>query len=352
MIRNIKTTRQFSVFATILALLAFAGSVQAADIFTFAGFTFDQRNSPTSGGLLGNGVELGGARFSTNLPNETTANSVNFPQGGSGFITSQGLSQLTGLASGLRGVNLPRGNNDGNSMSTNRHGIQVSWNNGRVLNNLPGIDFVIYESGSTSNGVEGLMARVRTNSLPEAWTDWYYFAPTNYQHTTNAEVAFAFSFDLSGMGIAEGKTADRVQIANLTEHDRIETTNAVDLGGVFVGEGKVIFDTNASNVLPDAGPFDTNRRYGLGAYDPDPFYIAALHRVCEGHDPLLSIDFVGDNLRVSWPAPSCYTLQSCMALTTPTNNWVAPTETTVVTNGRNQVLVPNDATARFFRLVK
>lgn len=331
----------------LAALLALAplSSIQA-DVFTFAGFTFDQRYAPTSGSLLGNGVQLGGAQFSSLLPNEYTK-TLNFPQA-PGFDSSKALAHLCGLASGTRGINLPRGNNSSGT-ATNRHGIQVTWNNGRVLTNLEGDDFVVYESGSNNTGVEGIMARARINADPETWTDWYYFAPVDYQVTTAPEVLFTFAFDLSKMGVPENGTVDRIQIANLTVNDRIDTLTPLDLGGVLVGEGRVVFDTSASEVLPDAGEFDPDRRYGNDSFDPDPVYIAPLHPVCENVAPYLNVNVVNNNLVLSWPAPSCFILESSESLS---DDWNVVAEVPATVGGYNQVVIPADAPARFFRLVK
>lgn len=316
--------------------------------FSFAGFSFDQINSPDRAALLGTNGQLGGAQFSSGLPTTTTA-TISFPQSGSGFDPSRTLPHLTGLnTNGIRAINLPNGNNG----TSTRHGIEVWWSNGHGIPNLSSTDFVIYESGSTSNAVEGLMARVYTNGSPGAWSDWFYFPPDTFQLTSAPEVGFAFGFDLSDMGVSANVLATRIQLANLIAADRISTTNATDLGGgVSVGQGKVVFD-GSSNVLPDAGTFDSDRRFTTASsdLDPDPFYVASLHNVCEATSPTLTLARSGGNLVVSWPAPSCYALQASTSLTTPT--WISVPETVFLTNGVNQVSIANTNSARFFRLLK
>lgn len=320
----------------------------SASQFNFAGFTFDQINTPDRGAMLGTNAQLGGAQFSSGLPTTTTA-TISFPQSGSGFDPSRTLPHLTGLnTNGIRAINLPNGNNG----TSTRHGVEVWWSNGHGIPNLSGEDFVIYESGSTSNAVEGLMARVYTNGSPGAWSDWFYFSPDSFQITSTPEVGFAFGFDLSDMGVSANTLATRIQLANLIATDRISTTNATDLGGgVSVGQGKVVFDSS-SNLLPDAGLFDSDRRFTTPSadLDPDPFYIASLHNVCESSAPTLSFVSQGGNTILSWPAPSCYTLQSS-GLLTPAS-WNSIPETALLTNDTYKVTIANTNSSRFFRLTK
>lgn len=323
-------------------------TASATDIFTFAGYTFDQGNTPDRATLLGNNVLLGGATFSSGFPTTATG-PVDFPQGGTGFNDALTLGRLVGFSTvGVRGINLPNGNNG----SSTRHGIEVFWSANLGAVNLPGPDFVIYETGSTSNTVEGVMARVRTNPSTDTWTDWFYFTPDNHQVLTAPEVAFSFGFDLSDMGVPGNAVIDRIQMANLTASDRIDTTNSVQISpGIFVGQGRVVFNTNASNVLPDAGSFDSDRRFDSATYDPDPLYVAVLHTTCEAVPPQLSLDRLGTNIVVSWPAPTCYTLQSLIQIG-PINNWTNVPDTAVLANGRNEVTISRGDTARFFRLFK
>ena len=105
-----KTERLIARFAIGATLIASNSSASAGDIFNFAGFTFDQRNSPNRAVRLGNNANLGGAQFSSGFATTTTGIINNFPQGGTGFDTALSLAQLTGLGSGLRAVNLPNGN--------------------------------------------------------------------------------------------------------------------------------------------------------------------------------------------------------------------------------------------------
>lgn len=259
-----------TTFLRAVAALAFVTTISthAQDVFTWAGYTFDQRNTPDQANLLGGGVNLGGANFSSGFP---TQNGMPYPQfGGPSLDPTLSLARLTGLgSSGTQAVSLPNGN-DGNFT---RHGIEVTWSGGRTLSNLLGADFVVYESASTIAGTEGVMARAGSGGT---WTSWYYFAPDGFQLTDSPEGTHSYGFDLSDMGVSLNSTIDFIQIANLTSTDRISGTSEPAAGGTNVGSGLVLFGTGS--VHPDAGDgFDANRIFSTTQFDADPLYLAALH---------------------------------------------------------------------------
>lgn len=319
---------------------------RADDIFTFAGFTFDQRNTPNQATRLGNNANLGGAMFSAGFATETTLNPITFPQGGPGFNTNISLAQLSGLKAGLYAVNLP----DGNQGSTARHGLEVSWSNGRAMENSPGKDFVVYESASSIEAVEGVMARVRTNWSADLWTDWFYFPPTNFQITMGVNGCHSYGFDVSNMGVAEGASFDRIQIANLMQADRISGTYT-NVGGTLVGEGRVVFD-GSTLVFPDAGIYDSDRFFVSDQFDPDPLYLASLGASCEVIAPQLTISRAGPQVNLIWPAPSCFMLQSAVNLTASNTLWSPVNNPVFLTNGFNLVTIHGTNDGRFFRLAK
>jgi hypothetical protein len=164
---------------------------QAGDVFQFAGYTFDQRNTPNQAVLLGDNQTLAGAHFSPGFPSTTTDVITGFPQDSTGYSNALALGQQTGMSTGNRAVNLPAGNIGFSA----RHGIEVCWSGHRGLTNLAGADFVIYESAQNILTVEGFIVRVRVAPTafgqPPAWTPWYCFPPANFQITSGQEGAFA-----------------------------------------------------------------------------------------------------------------------------------------------------------------
>ncbi|HUP77061.1 MAG TPA: hypothetical protein VM260_00780, partial [Pirellula sp.] len=310
------TKNRFLLAASIgVILFSVSAAVHATDTFTFAGYTFNQLNTPDHATLLGNNAVLGGATFSAGFPSTTTA-SQNFPQGGSGFNDALAIGRLTGLSgSGVPALNLP----NNTSGVTTRRGVELYWSNSHGIPNLAGKDFVIYEAGSTSNTVEGLMVRARTNPQTDTWTDWFYFGTDSYQimqFTPAAEVAFTYPFDLSDMGVAPNVIVDRIQMANLVQADRIVATNGI---------GKVVFDGSSTN-MPNAGPFDSDGLFDSTTYDPDPLYLASLHDICEATAPTLNVSLSTNTVKLSWPAPTCYSLQSRFDLSTK-STWASAPET-------------------------
>jgi hypothetical protein len=318
-------------------------TARADDFFSFGGFTFDQRNTPDQAARLGNSMNLGGAVFSAGYASEVTLNSVNFPQSGTGFNTNLSLAQLVGLKNGLYAVNLPNGNNG----TTNRHGLEVWWSNNRSIENLAGPDFVIYESASAIGSPEGVMVRVRTNRVSDGWTDWFYFASTNFQTTTGAQGLNSYAFDASIMGAANGAIIDRIQLANLMQADRIAATGT-NVGGNLIGQGKVIFDSSTT-VQPDAGNYDSNRIFDTDQFDPDPLYVASLQTAFETA-PQVIVSRTGASMTITWPAPTAYGLQTTSEI--GGTNWISSSTAIVVTNGFNVATVTATNAVRFFRLIK
>lgn len=253
-----------------LAVIGFGQQPLNAAPFTFAGYTFDPANSPDTIGLLGNGQNLGGAVFSSQLPNRITQ-SVGFGAqsvGGGGVFTpvagwaagsslgqmanaQLGLTQSDGTGSHFSSaVNLPRGNDGGAS----RHGLSLSWGSGQGLVNGAGTDFVVYESGSPGSP-EALMVRLGLGG--GAFTDWFFQANSGFEaYLGDNEGAFAYAFDLSMFGMAAGDMIFSIEIANLRPTDRIGPGGLVNFAGVGAAPG-----------------------FPSGSYDPDPLYVGIVSQL-------------------------------------------------------------------------
>ncbi|MFN3263226.1 MAG: hypothetical protein ACE37J_21975 [Pikeienuella sp.] len=268
---------KYAVLAAFAAIpLAMAAPAQAAS-FTFATFTFDQDDTPDTFGLLGNGATIGGATFSSNLPNSITR-SVGFNSvsgnANSGFVGEPGFDPSLSLgrqANAQAGVtqsdgssclfacalNLPRSNLG----ESRRHGLEVTWSGGLVLTNGAGDDFVVFESASSSTADEGYMVRVGTSG--GAFSDWRFeafdaFEAYTVSPGTTGEGAHATGFDLTSFGLGINDTINVIQIANLMPADTLGS------GGL------VLFDGSGSAT-----------GFASGAFDPDPLYIGALSAVID-----------------------------------------------------------------------
>ena len=263
------------------AVAAVVGFQASATDFTFAGFTFDQDDTPDVFGVIGDGVTLGGAAFSSGFVEDITS-SVGFGADGvsmGAFVSSTGFDAELSLgeqafdlatptidqSDGSDGhwataINMPEGNNG----SSTRHGLEVSWSGGRTLTNLGGGDeFVIYESASNSTSPEGFMVRAR-NASTGGFSDWFFQANDAFENylslsgggATTTAGAMAHAFDLSDLGFAVGEAIDLIQIANLISADTL---------AAGMGTRQVLFDGSGSV-----------HGFGSSALDPDPLYVGVL----------------------------------------------------------------------------
>ena len=215
-------------------------------VFSFAGFSFEQDQTPTESSLIPVGT-VGGAII-TDIPTGTSglAGFPDAPTTGFDPMLTVGNPYSAGPSNQLFALNLPEAN-DGTAA---RSGVELGYAGNLRLGNQAGDDIVIYESGSNSMAPEGFMVRVR-NATTGAYTGWYYFAADSFSvyDTTPATVTggFATAFDFSDLGIPADGYVDRFQIVNLTDEDRTLLPT---------GQGLVIPEDNGttSSNLPDPGP--------------------------------------------------------------------------------------------------
>jgi hypothetical protein len=279
-----------TAFAAIATLSLAAGAASAAT-YSFAGFSFDQDRATDTLGLLGNSATLGGATFSSGTVTEITR-SVGFVAisgdansgivGQAGFdparslgrqgYAQQSLTQDGNAPNGTNNslyasaINMPDGN-DGSGSGAKRHGLEMSWSGNRALSNGAGADFLVYESASNATANEAMMVRARSADTG-LWSDWYYQDADGFElYTgTTTEGAHAYAYDMSALGFADGDLIDAVQLANLTDFDRISGGDATAGFVNFAGIGDVAAYDNGQGASA----------YGSGAYDPDPLYAVAL----------------------------------------------------------------------------
>ncbi|MCO6454870.1 MAG: hypothetical protein J5I93_06190, partial [Pirellulaceae bacterium] len=250
----------------------------AAPYFSFAGFNFDQTDTPDQAAMLPAGLLPGGQGVVIDSGHDGPVGPVAFPLNPAGFDELLSVGRLLGLAaSGTRAVNLPTGNNG----TLVRAGIEFSWSGGRSLTNLPGDDLVVYSSSSSPTGPDGFMVQV--HQAGGGWSPWVYDMVDARQNYVGApaEGAFATALDLSDFGLADGVQIDGFRMANLKASDRIQGPGVETSpgSGALVGTGIVIPDDGGatSNVFPDPGPLASFDFFGNSTLDPDPLYIGVLH---------------------------------------------------------------------------
>ena len=249
--------------------------VSGADVFSFGGIVWDQKHTPDITSYLGEGKTHGGAIFSDGLPLEVTR-TVNFPDKDEGFEPQLSLGFISdGSSAGPRALNLPM-NNDGSIV---RHGVSLGWSGNRIVPNLSGPEFVIYESGEgvsgekDSRGPELFMLRVR-NAATKDWTTWYHKGTKLFHPYSkiSAAGAYATAFDLDELGLSLGDSVDRLEIANMVRSDSIT-------GPSVPYAGKVLFsDQQKMGVRPrPMTPFIASYEHNL-LYGPDLLYVACLQK--------------------------------------------------------------------------
>jgi len=236
--------------------------------YSFAGFTFDQVSTPNVYTSLAAGTYNGA--IVTHLPSSITGTITGFPSSTVGFDSALSVGRLFTASSGVRALNLPNGN-DG---SSRRSGFELSWNNGLILTNAAGSDFVVYESGSNATTPEAFMVQVH-DRINNVWSIWIYNPATAFAVTSGAEGGFATGFELSDFGIAANGEVDGIRVVNMTDEDRMVNVS---------GAGQVIPEDNGATSanLPNPGTLASFGSYGASTFDPDPIYVGILRPLTAG----------------------------------------------------------------------
>lgn len=252
------------LIALLAAGCALSASAQSSS-YKFAGVSWRQENVPDLALLLGDGQALGAAKLSAGLP-DSASSATGFPlPPARNFRDGQSIGRLTVQSKeGPRALNLP-GGNDG---AASRHGVQLGWSGGRVLPNLRGPDFTIFES--STDEADLFCVRVRSASS-QIWTRWYYLTPQAKQsYVGTSGKAYATGYDLSYLGIPFGDTVDLIQIVNMMPSDRIDRRDAGK------AEGFVVIEADPSANFAEPALFSGD---SVAGYDPDILYCAVAHQL-------------------------------------------------------------------------
>ncbi|MCE9605246.1 MAG: hypothetical protein K8U03_10135 [Planctomycetia bacterium] len=255
-------------------------SVISSNQFRFAGFTFDQANTPDIAVALPvSPTPLDPTGVVINSAVGAATGTASFPETSSGFNSALSVGRLINpsLTSGTLALNMPN-LNDGTSK---RSGIELSWSGGRTLTNESGADLVIYESSSSVGTQDAAMIQVHV--FGGGWTKWYYQPKDARQNYVGdaTQGAYATAIDLTNLGVAAGTKIDKIRYVNMIATDRMEGpgTEKVDGSGILVASGFVIPGEAhpTSNVLPDPGSDANYNYFGSTTLDPDPLYFGVLH---------------------------------------------------------------------------
>lgn len=253
--------------STLIALLPLI-SIAAEDTAFCAGVTWDNNHALDRGRLMGNFEDLGnGLKLSEGYPERTTR-SIVCPKSPKGFNPSLTLSRFIPKAPFSSALRIPSGDEGGQA----RQGIELWWGGGRVMGNMPGEDFVVFESGDLSTGPDAWAMRAYIATSGK-WSDWFFQNPERHVQHSAGNVLFITAVDLSDFGISAGSAIAAIQVINMSPDDRIRDTRSET-----VSQGMVLFnsgDSKFAKPYPNFKDLENYERRNL--FDPDFLYIAAMH---------------------------------------------------------------------------
>lgn len=223
---------------SIVAGLTLAANVSLADLYTIAGFTFNDANSVTTAVVV-----EGNPYLNVHTAREFAGRSdigVFHTRGFQGpriyFYRERTIGRLVESYNNRErsrneplAVSLP-GNADGPPWpNVDRCAIELTWN-GQGLRNNPGADFVVYEAGKS----ECYSVAVKLAGSDVFTPARYHFAKEfDLQHNANST-----AFDLSHFGLSEGDMITAVRIRNLFNSKASVGRDKVDNAS---GQGEVLY---------------------------------------------------------------------------------------------------------------
>ncbi len=237
--------------------------------FTFAGYSFDDTASPDKASFLAANTTFSGAVVS-DTPTSATFAAVNFPDAPApGFNPNLALGTAFFGGAGPRALNLPSGN-DG---TTKRSGVLLEYTGQRAIQNGPGSDLLVFESGGKTALVANPQAFMVQAFVVDtaSYTRWYYTPATKFGYYGGSATtgAYATEFDFSDLGVPAGAIVSQVRLVNMTEQDRMDSATGVG----FVRPE----DMGATSLFfPTPGTQSTRVTYDATGYDPDPLFVTSL----------------------------------------------------------------------------
>lgn len=222
----------------LIAGLALVANTSLAELYTIAGFTFDDGNSVTSAAVVEGHPHLkthtAPLFAGKNGPEKIASQGPYDP-----FIYFQRDKTIGRLLGGgrthrtpvnqSRAVSLPDRNDGPPWPNVDRSTIELTWK-GKGLRNKPGADFLVYGVGQS----EGFSVSVRPAGTDASTPARYQFASVfDSKHNVNVT-----QFDLSSFGLAEGELITAIRIHNIFNSQASAGADKVDHHS---GEGRVVY---------------------------------------------------------------------------------------------------------------
>ena len=263
---NEKHLYRLGLALTVLTVLELSTSNSAeAATFTVGGFTWDQANSVSTAEIVQGSME-------------EMAFITPFGQGFTEFDPSQSVGQLLGYNPNPAYSSIvPFPDSNGSLIVPNqdRATIKLTWDN-RLLPNLAGDDFVIYESGNP-DAPEGFSVSVLKYGESQFRTRRYEFA----DEFDDDHLVFGTAFNLDDFGLESGDLIIAIAIGNLFNSEAVTGADLVDDPS---GEGNLLSpgDSGGYDIL--TSPLGSE--YATDKLDADIVYAVGLHNVVPVPEPL------------------------------------------------------------------
>lgn len=210
-----------------MVMVSLAGS-SIASIETVAGIMFDTANSVQTAAISTDGV-ISYSLFSANVagPGGTAD-----PTHHVGSLLSIGDSLAIDITAGANGAG-------------GRNYITLTWGPGNVVENQPGDDFHIFESGTanpSNRGFPELFGVAVRESGSSTFTGYRY---EFFNGSDVAALKLVTSYDITDFGLPSGAFIDAVQIISMHNASATGPTYFEDRVDNASGEGNVLLDAGS-----------------------------------------------------------------------------------------------------------
>ena len=224
-----------------MAWILLTANAAVADVFTIAGYTFNDDNSVTTAAVVEGNPNLkihsaplfAGKGDIGSLANKSASDPFLTFQRDKTIGRLLGTGKRKTASNSALFVSLPDKHDAPPRPNVDRCTIELTWS-GKGLRNKPGEDFVIYEVGT----FEGFMVSVK-----KAGSD--SFTPPRYQFAKQFDLehnANSVAFDLSLFGLADGEMITAIRIRNLFNSEATVGADKVDDAS---GQGRVLYPGEA-----------------------------------------------------------------------------------------------------------
>ena len=270
-----------------MASISLAANVVVADVFTIAGYTFNDDNSITTTSVVEgtSDLKIHSAPVFAGKGDLAAFASKDAAEPFLTFQRDKSVGRLLGNKKKRKSAGNPAlylsmpDKQDGPPWpNVDRVTIELTWG-GKGLRNTPGEDLVVLEVGT----YEGFALSVK-KAGSDSFTPWRYHFASQFELVHNAN---SVTFDLSLFGLAEGEMITAIRIRNLFNSEAKVGADKVD---DVSGQGRVLYPGEAgydtahrltarlvgSGLKADEG---VGGEFRVDALDADIVFVVGLHDI-------------------------------------------------------------------------